>query len=83
MSKNKNLWERSLGKIVSVEWRDSTMCMTQCSKDDKFDITIITSIGKLINCTDTILVIAGDILGDDVRRVITIPMENIIGVSDN
>ena len=76
------IFKDMIGKIISVDWRDSTLYITQCNKDDDFEITTITSIGKLIDCTDTMLVIAGDILGDDLRRVITIPLENVIGLSE-
>lgn len=75
------MFKKSIGKIVSVKWRDSTMYITQVPDDEPFDITIITSIGKLVQCDAVKVVLAGDILGDDYRRVITIPVENIIELS--
>jgi len=76
-----------VGKIVSIDWRDSNMYITQCNLKDDLDISIITSIGKVIACDATKLVIAGDIVGDEIngeiRRVIAIPIENIIGLSND
>lgn len=65
-------------ELKTITWRDSNMYLTQCSKDDDFDIEIITSVGFVVKETDAFICLAGDTLGDDVRRVICIPKENII-----
>jgi hypothetical protein len=65
-------------EIKTVVWRDSNMYLTQCSKDDDFDIETITSIGFVVKETDALICLAGDALGNDVRRVICIPKENIV-----
>ena len=86
MKKKEEFFSKLVGKIVSVEWRDSNMYITQCNIKDDLDICVITSIGKLISCDTGKIIIAGDIVGDielgEVRRVISIPLENIIGLSD-
>jgi len=79
---SKNFFDELVNKIISVDWRDSNMYIEQCNKDDDFQILEITSIGRLIYTDSTKIVIAGDVIGDDVRRVIVIPKENIIGLSD-
>lgn len=67
------------GDIVEIKWRDSTMYITQCSKDDDFSVTEITSVGQFIKQDEKSVVIAGDILSDgELRRVIIIPKENIV-----
>lgn len=68
-----------IGDLVEIQWRDSTLFLTQCNEKDDFKISILTSIGQLIAVTDSAVVIAGDILKDgEIRRVIAIPLENII-----
>lgn len=67
-------------KPVEVIWRDSNMYLTQCNKDDGFTYETIISYGNLIQENDEQIVIAGDCMQDDVRRVIVIPNENIISL---
>ena len=54
------------------------MYLTQCERDDDFEIAYITSIGEVISEDEEKIVLAGDVLDDDVRRVIAIPRENIV-----
>jgi hypothetical protein len=61
-----------------ITWRDSTMHITQETRDTKWEVQIITSVGFVIYEDKKIIVLAGDTLGEDVRRVIVIPKENII-----
>ena len=65
-------------KLRIVEWRDSQIYATQGERDDDYQIATITSVGFLISEDEEKIVLAGDSLGDDVRRVIAIPKENII-----
>lgn len=82
--KQEQFFENMVGKIIAVDWRDSNLFITQCSIDDNLDISVITSIGKLISVDINKIVIAGDIIQDsqDIRRVISIPVENVIGLND-
>lgn len=66
-------------KTKVVKWRDSNIYLTQCHREDDFEVEVITSVGFLVSETKDQIVLAGDSLGDDVRRVIVIPKENIIG----
>lgn len=54
------------------------MHITQEPIDTAWEVQIITSIGFVVYEDKKILVLAGDTLGEDVRRVIVIPKENII-----
>lgn len=54
------------------------MHITQEARDTKWEVQIITSVGFVIHEDKKIIVLAGDTLGEDVRRVIVIPKENII-----
>ena len=65
-------------EIITVKWRDSNMYLTQCHRDDDFSVAEITSIGVVIQEDKEKIVLAGDVIGDEVRRVISIPKENII-----
>ena len=78
----KRLDERLIvGDLLEVKWRDSSIYLTQCARDDDFAIEEITSMGELISFDEYQIVLAGDTLSNgDVRRVIVIPRENIISV---
>lgn len=68
-----------IGDIVEIEWRDSSLNITQCNASDTFTAEVIKSIGELVKVENDCVVIAGDILKDgEIRRVIVIPEENII-----
>lgn len=54
------------------------MYITQEQRDADFSPAVIESIGFLLKETKTEIVLAGDLLDEDVRRVIVIPKENII-----
>lgn len=54
------------------------MYITQISKKDIDDVCIIESTGFLIEEDNTKIILAGDIIDDEYRRVIVIPKENII-----
>jgi hypothetical protein len=61
-----------------IKWRDSTMHLTQESKDTDWSVCVIESVGFVIHEDKEKIVLAGDLVDDDVRRVIVIPKENII-----
>ena len=65
-------------KIKQIKWRDSNIYLTQCSVDEDFKIAIVTSIGFVVSEDKEKIVVAGDIIGKDIRRVIVIPKENIV-----
>lgn len=79
MSELKNTKYGMIGDIVKIKWRDSNLYLTQGHKNDDYQIATILSIGELIDIDDEKIVIAGDIVnGNEVRRVVVIPVENII-----
>jgi len=65
-------------KVKVIKWRDSQMHITQEPQDTRWEVAIITSVGFVIADDAEKIVLAGDLLGDDARRVIVIPKENII-----
>lgn len=67
-----------MDKIKTIKWRDSNLYITQCARDDVYEVAVITSTGFLIEEDDEKVVLAGDLVGDELRRVIVIPKENII-----
>ena len=87
MKEKEKFFKSLLNTIVSIDWRDSNMYITQCNIHDDLDISVITSIGKLVKVDQHKIVIAGDIIGEsndlELRRVISIPMENIIGLTNS
>lgn len=54
------------------------MYIHQEHKDEPWEVCVITSVGFVIEETKEHIVLAGDLLDDDVRRAIVIPKENII-----
>lgn len=64
--------------IMLVEWRDSTMHITQEPIDSEWEVQVILSVGHVLHEDKEKIVLAGDTLGEDARRVIVIPKENII-----
>ena len=65
-------------KIKTIKWRDSKMYIYQEPTDTDWSVCEITSIGFVLEEDKEKIVLAGDIVGDEVRRVIVIPKENII-----
>lgn len=54
------------------------MHITQEPRNAEWELQIITSVGFVIHEDKEKIVLAGDLLGEDVRRAIVIPKENII-----
>ncbi len=46
----------------------------------KWDYATIISVGFILEQDKSKVVLAGDVLGEDVRRVLVIPRENIISI---
>ena len=67
-----------MNKTKIIKWRDSQMYITQCPKDEGWEIPKITSVGFVIYEDKEKIVLAGDLLDEDIRRAIVIPKENII-----
>lgn len=65
-------------KVKTVKWRDSNMYITQAPRDSDWQIAEVTSVGFVIDEDKKQITLAGDLIGEDVRRVIVIPKENII-----
>lgn len=65
-------------KVKKVKWRDSRMYITQCGKDEEWGVEIMTSVGFVVEETKNHIVLAGDLVGEELRRVIVIPRENIV-----
>jgi len=64
-------------KIKTVKWRDSNLYITQTNGDD-LEVSIIESTGYLIQETEDRIVLAGDLVNGEYRRVLVIPKENIL-----
>lgn len=65
-------------KIKRIKWRDSNMFITQEARNTDWKVAVIESVGFVIREDKDNIVLAGDLLDEDVRRVIVIPKENII-----
>ena len=65
-------------KPIVIKWRDSKMYITQCNVADEFEVCEITSVGFKVSEDKNQIVLAGDLVDGDIRRVIVIPKENII-----
>ena len=65
-------------KTKTIKWRDSRMYINQCERDSEWEVCIITSVGYVIEDNKDFIVLAGDLVDDEVRRVIVIPKENIV-----
>jgi hypothetical protein len=64
-------------EVRRVRWRDSKMMIYQESQEQDFDVAILESVGFVLQEDEHRVVLAGDVVGDCVRRVIVIPKENI------
>ena len=64
-------------KVKTIKWRDSRMHIIQ-EPMQEFSVCVIKSVGFVIKETKDIVVLAGDLVDDEFRRVIVIPKENII-----
>ena len=67
-------------KIKKVKWRDSRIYIPQIPEID-YDVSIVETVGFVIKEDKDKIVLAGDLIEDEFRRVIVIPRENIIGMS--
>lgn len=65
-----------------VIWRDSRLYISQTSEDEKYAVCIITSVGYKIRDDKVAIVLAGDIVDGEYRRVTVIPRENIISTEN-
>ena len=65
-------------RIKTIKWRDSKMFITQCGKDEEFTPCVITSVGFILKETKEEIVLVGDLVDNEYRRVIVIPKENVI-----
>lgn len=66
-------------KIRRIRWRDSRLMILQDTQDSpEYTVAIIESVGFVIQEDKDKIVLAGDIVEEDARRVIVIPKENII-----
>lgn len=63
-----------------VEWRDSNIYQGQSSIYDTYEVAIVKSIGFMIHKDKDKIALAGDVIDNDVRRIISIPYENIISI---
>ncbi len=61
-----------------IKWRDSRKYLEQLPKDENFDVCVITSIGFIVSEDKQKIVLAQDIIDEDVRGIIVIPKENIL-----
>jgi hypothetical protein len=64
--------------VRRIRWRDSRMYIVQEAIDEDFAVAILDSVGFVIHEDREKVVLAGDLLERDVRRVLVIPKENIV-----
>lgn len=65
-------------KIQEVKWRDSRMYIHQERRDETWEVCVISSVGYVVEETKDYIVLAGDLVDEDVRRALVIPKENIV-----
>jgi hypothetical protein len=63
--------------IKKVKWRDSRLHIQQ-EPPQEWSVCIIESVGYLIQEDKDKVVLAGDLIEGEYRRVIVIPTENIV-----
>jgi hypothetical protein len=73
----KDYQTEDLKDIKLIEWRDSSMQITQEPQDSKWEVECLASVGFVLVEDNDKIVLAGDLLEGDCRRVIVIPKENI------
>lgn len=66
-------------KIVEVIWRDSQRYLVQMSLTESktTEVAVINTVGYLVRRNDKEVVVAQDVMDDDIRGVVVIPVENI------
>lgn len=62
---------------ITVVWTDSNRYIEQCHIDDEFSFVTIKSTGWLVIKDKDKIVLCQDIIGDDIRGVLVIPMDNV------
>lgn len=63
--------------IKQVKWRDSNLYITQ-TDGKNLEVSILESVGYVVEDDEDKIVLAGDLIDNEYRRVIVIPKENII-----
>jgi hypothetical protein len=64
-------------KNIEVTWRDSQIYVSQVGISEIFEVCTLTSVGYLVSKNTKQVVLARDVVNDDVRGVLVIPRENI------
>jgi hypothetical protein len=67
-------------KIIKVTWRDSHRYMYQMEDTLDCEVTTIESVGFLTFKDKNKVIIAQDLIDEDLRGVLVIPKENIIKI---
>lgn len=65
-------------KKKTIVWRDSRRYLNQLSKEEKFEVCEIITIGFIVEEDKKKIVLAQDIIDNDYRGIIVIPKENIL-----
>jgi len=66
--------------LIEVSWMDSRMYLTQQSMSDEFEPCLIHSVGFELHNDKQKVVLMGDIIENDCRRVLVIPKKDIIKI---
>ncbi len=69
-------------KIVVVTWRDSHRYTYQMEADEEVACCTIKTVGWLVSENEKQIVLSQDDIEGDIRGVIVIPRENIVGLVD-
>lgn len=67
-------------KIVKIVWRDSHRYTYQMENVNDVDITVIESVGFLVLKDKQKVIICQDMIDDEFRGVMAIPIENIVRI---
>lgn len=65
-------------KILKITWRDSHRYTYQMDREEPVEYAIIETVGWFVSEDKEQIVLAQDIIGEDIRGVIVIPKENIV-----
>lgn len=63
---------------IEIHWRDSHRYMYQMERNEPVEVAIMKTVGWLVRETENEIVIAQDILGEDMRGVEVICAENVL-----
>lgn len=67
-------------KIYHITWRDSNLYNEQGDSDYPFEVTVIESVGFVLQESKDSITITRDLMKKESRGAVTIPRENILKI---